>query len=255
LFRSVRELLFNVVKHSKVKNARITMDRMPGGMVRIVVSDKGVGFDPREREAREGSSGGFGLFKLRARLELLGGGMKIQSTPGQGCQMTLWAPERVGPKTGVVSLPPLEDSTPKSNGRDEAKLPARRPQIKEQGKIRIVVADDHAVVRDGLVRAFADEPDFDVVGEATDGIEAVQFARELQPDFILMDVNMPRMDGIKATATIHAESPSVKILGLSMYNDEGHRNAMLEAGALDLLRKSNSAAHVISALRQHAGKP
>jgi PAS domain S-box-containing protein len=92
LFRSVRELLFNIVKHARVRIARVQLGRGADGRVRILVSDDGVGFDPEAVRAREGTGGGFGLFSLRERLELLGGELEVVSAPGRGASFTILAP-------------------------------------------------------------------------------------------------------------------------------------------------------------------
>ncbi len=92
LYHAVRELLFNIVKHAQVKEARIRAARTKSGQVKVIVSDKGVGFDPANARAREGAECGFGLFSLRERLELLGGGLEIESSPGRGSRFTISAP-------------------------------------------------------------------------------------------------------------------------------------------------------------------
>ena len=111
LFRSVRELLFNVVKHARVTSARVRLERGADGGVRIVVSDDGVGFDPEAVRAREGTDGSFGLFSLRERLEQLGGRLEVESAPGGGASFTIVAPlvEPVlpeAPAPAVVSTAP-----------------------------------------------------------------------------------------------------------------------------------------------------
>jgi PAS domain S-box-containing protein len=92
LFRAVRELLFNTVKHAEVKTARVCLDRTKDGLVRIVVSDSGRGFDPQRIKANMVRTGGFGLFSLRERLDLLGGRLEIKSAPGRGSRFTLLVP-------------------------------------------------------------------------------------------------------------------------------------------------------------------
>lgn len=92
LFRCVRELLFNVVKHGGVRTAKLHLWRADGDVLKIEVSDEGAGFDPQEVRAREGSVGGFGLFSIRERLEWLGGGMEMISSPGAGSCFVLWVP-------------------------------------------------------------------------------------------------------------------------------------------------------------------
>jgi len=100
LFRSVRELLFNVVKHARVARARVQVRRQADGCVRILVSDDGVGFDPEAVRAQEGTGGSFGLFRLRERLELLGGQFEVDSAPGRGASFTILAP--LPPRVGIV---------------------------------------------------------------------------------------------------------------------------------------------------------
>ncbi len=95
LFRSVRELLFNIVKHAGVSSANLRMWRTDDGIVKLEVRDEGVGFDPEEVRAREGAVGGFGLFSIRERMEWLGGGLEIESAPGVGSRFTLWVPPTV----------------------------------------------------------------------------------------------------------------------------------------------------------------
>jgi signal transduction histidine kinase len=97
LFRSVRELLFNVVKHAHVTSARVDAGRTADGRVRIVVRDEGVGFDPTTLRAWDGTLGTFGLFSLREHLELLGGGLDVDSAPGRGASFTVLGPARRPP--------------------------------------------------------------------------------------------------------------------------------------------------------------
>src|SRR3989475_13238495 len=86
-------------------------------------------------------------------------------------------------------------------------------------KIKVLIADDHRVVREGLSAILRESSDLEVVGEARDGQEAVEKARELQPDVILMDVSMPRMSGVEATRAIKRESPHIGIVALTMYDE------------------------------------
>ncbi|MEK0448323.1 MAG: hypothetical protein RL088_591 [Verrucomicrobiota bacterium] len=105
LFRAANELLFNVHKHSGVREAGMLLRRAPGGAVRLVVSDSGAGFDPESARAREGRRGSFGLFSLRERIEALGGLFHVRSAPGHGCRVTVLFATRA-PGGGAVALPP-----------------------------------------------------------------------------------------------------------------------------------------------------
>ncbi len=92
LFRAVSELLFNIVKHAGVKTAGIRIEKTRDGGAKVEVIDQGSGFDPDKVRAQEGATGGFGLFNIRERLEMLGGRFEIESSPGCGSRFTLWAP-------------------------------------------------------------------------------------------------------------------------------------------------------------------
>jgi signal transduction histidine kinase len=120
LFRSVRELLVNVVKHAKVATARVQLDTTIDGRARIVVSDTGAGFNPEALRAWDGTSGGFGLFSVRERLEALGGRLDIDSAPSRGARFTIVGPppEQAQSRTREVSGPaPAPKSRRRTGGR------------------------------------------------------------------------------------------------------------------------------------------
>jgi DNA-binding NarL/FixJ family response regulator len=98
-------------------------------------------------------------------------------------------------------------------------------------KIRVLIADDHTLVRDGTRRILEAEEDMDVIGEALDGEEAVQLAKELKPDVVLMDIAMPKVDGIAATKQIKHAYPEINVLILSAYDDDQFVFRLLQAGA------------------------
>lgn len=118
--------------------------------------------------------------------------------------------------------------------------------------MRIVVADDHPVMRRGLMELISSEPGVCVIGEASDGVEAVDLARHLHPDLVLMDVNMPEMDGIKATEIIKSEFPEVQVVAVSMYEDPQIMEEMLQAGASAYIVKGESFDKLLEVLRSDA---
>jgi len=118
-----------------------------------------------------------------------------------------------------------------------------------------LIADDHAFVREGTRRILEQEPDLEVVAEAGDGEEAVKLACDLKPDVALVDVAMPRLDGIEATRRIKAQHPSIAVLVLSAYDDDQFIFGLLEAGAAGYLLKSVRGKEIVDAIRAvHAGE-
>lgn len=118
-----------------------------------------------------------------------------------------------------------------------------------EGRIRIVLVDDHVLMRQGLARLLREERDMEIVGEASDGASAVSLVRETQPDIVLMDVNMPGMNGTEATRIIHAELPGIQVIGLSMFEEAELATAMRKAGAVNYLSKSGASNALIAAIR------
>lgn len=122
-------------------------------------------------------------------------------------------------------------------------------------KIRILLADDHAVLRAGLRMLLNAQPDIEVIGEAVDGAQAVEQARRLQPDIVLMDITMPGMDGLAATKDIRKCCPGVKVLALTMHDDPEYLRQMLRAGASGYVVKKAADVELTTAIRAvHRGE-
>jgi DNA-binding NarL/FixJ family response regulator len=117
------------------------------------------------------------------------------------------------------------------------------------GKIRILLADDHAIVREGVKRILAGEGDIEVVGEAADGAEAVTLAKRLRPDVAVLDISMPRLDGIEATRQIRSAVPETHTLALTMHADDSYVFQLIKAGASGCVLKHDPAPDLIGAIR------
>ena len=117
--------------------------------------------------------------------------------------------------------------------------------------VRLILADDHRMLRQGLRRSL-EEFGFDVVGEAADGNEAVELARQLRPDVVLMDVSMPVLDGVEATRAVRREAPETQVVMLTMHSDADIIARALQAGAAGYLVKDCSIEEVVDAVRMAA---
>ena len=118
----------------------------------------------------------------------------------------------------------------------------------------MLLADDHAVVREGLAGLLQLQPGIDVIGRASDGQQALEMALQLQPDVVVMDVSMPGLSGMEATRQILAQLPTTRIIGLSMHSEPGIATAMRDAGACAYLAKSSQPKDLIAAIRKCIGE-
>jgi CheY-like chemotaxis protein len=219
LFQSVRELLMNVVKHAGSQRAALNIG-LDQGRLTLTVCDDGVGFDA----AQESPGNHFGLFSIRERMEGIGGTFEISSLPQQGTVARLSLP--LVADLHAMEKGPLQDMS----------LPTLA-QIAQRPTVRILMVDDHPLVRQGMRGVVEGFANMEVVGEASNGKEAVQLARDLRPDVIIMDINMPLMNGVEATKIIKAHSPEITVVGLSVNNDRQVQAAMKAAGASAYLTK------------------
>ncbi len=244
LYRSVRELLFNIVKHAGIHEAKLDIEET-GGQIRIRIHDSGRGFDLPELRNRQANDDGFGLFAVEERIGFLGGTFEITTAPGQGCRIELSVPREIRPH-------PDDGEEPLSADFPEARVekPSAGPEITAKpDKIRILLADDHAVMRQGLAGILENQADFEVVAQAENGRQAVHLAEQTSPDVILMDISMPGMDGIEATAEIIKTHPETRIIGLSMHDDDSTKERMRQAGAAAFIYKAESTEKLAQAVR------
>jgi CheY-like chemotaxis protein len=234
LYKAAQELLFNVVKHARVSDARLRIRRL-GRCICLSVSDRGRGFDPQALKETHG----FGLFSLRERVELLGGRMRIKSALGRGSTFRIVMPnEELPPKERVLDREP--------NGRAK---PGECAPGAGNGRLRVLLVDDHEIVREGLTLLLNEEPGVEVVGESSNGREAVDLVSVLRPDVVIMDVSMPLMSGDEATRQIKGHLPEVRIVALSMYEEPETAQRMYQAGAESYVLKTAPSEELLAAIR------
>jgi PAS domain S-box-containing protein len=247
LFQVVRELLLNVTKHAQTSSAHVELTGLGEDWLRIIVTDTGRGFDIAMLESR-GAPIGFGLFSIRERLELIGGRLEVDAEPGRGTRVVLEAPR------GQPLSPAAQARKAVAAASSEAldKGPAAIESARRTGKITVMVADDHRVLREGLITMLREQSDLEVIGEASDGRQAVELALRMKPEVVFMDVSMPIMDGIEATRRITEALPQIRVIGLSMHESADMATAMQRAGAVGYLSKATDCEAMVAAIRECA---
>ena len=246
VFQAVRELLFNIIKHSGVGEATISLHGPTDQQLEVVVQDAGLGFQPSLGSTDYTNPGRFGLFSIRERAEALGGHFHIESAPGQGTLAKLVVP--LQPRLSPVShsIEPQEIRKPLNqslSGHSKKKV------------VRILLVDDHAMIREGIRTLLEHHDDLSIVGEAKNGEEALELTNQVLPDVVVMDVNMPKINGIEATKLLTKEHPSVRVIGLSVHEDKQIEKLLLEAGATMYVTKGSVASQLVDAIRHVVKQP
>ena len=241
LFHSIRELLFNVLKHGKTDRASVSMSYVQH-VLSITVSDQGCGFDVSRMS--DDRSNRFGLLSIRERMTALSGSFDLQSEPGKGTVASLHLPFTASVK--IIDGQVAEKESP-------LKKPGlARPSLAESnvvGPLRVLIVDDHQMVREGLRCILAEYDDLMVVGEASTGEQALQLAGTLMPEVVVMDMQMPGWNGAESTRRILKEHPSAVVIGLSIQTDPHIAEAMLDAGAAAFLPKETIGKDLYSAIQ------
>lgn len=239
LFQSVRELLMNVVKHAQTGRAQIFL-RLHANILHLEVVDGGRGCDPAALLTRSPHNfEKFGLFSIRERMEALGGRFEFHSSLNHGTRARLSLP---------LEPVPVQE-TQSSNGHPSNGMTTGVVFNKAIGLVRVLLVEDHAVVREGLRGVLETYPDIQVVAEAADGEEAVVQAIQYEPDIVVMDINMPKLDGIEATRRIKTRLPGTIVIGLSVHQASQVEPALLEAGGTAYVTKESAAASLYQAIQ------
>ena len=258
LFQSVRELLINASKHAHSHEANVKLE-LTDGNLRISVEDNGVGFDAAvpPGDAPSGAlSSKFGLFSIRERMKALGGTLEIRSSQGQGTTAMLSLPvgtDSLAASKIINGAPGRRQDTTVTIERVSDPSASGSPQssfLQKSAKIRVLLVDDHAMVREGLRSVLESYDDVEIVGEASNGEDALQLVERFRPALVVMDINMPGMNGIDATAFITRTFPEVAVIGLSVNATGSNVQAMLKAGAVLLLTKEAAVNELYRRMRE-----
>ena len=227
VYRVVQEALNNCAQHAQASAVQVCV-RHEAGQILLTVQDDGSGFDPERVR-------GLGLLGMEERVRHLGGTFQIDSRPGRGTLLRVTLPLAAIPEA-VKSRDVVARGDRSCHGTEAWRM--------EQ--IRILLADDHNILRDGMRLLLERQPGFVVVGEAADGRETLQLAQDQRPDVVVMDIAMPNMNGIEATRRIVEKHPNIGVVILSMHHDESYVIRSLKAGARAYLLKDAVKAELIS---------
>jgi two-component system, NarL family, response regulator len=235
--RITQEALANALKHSGAKKISVALNCEPS-QVQLHLRDDGKGFDPTT--VGQASGGHFGLLDMRERTEKIGGQFFLNSRPDGGTEILV-----------RVIFATVNGAMPKAEPVLEAK-PHSSPMKK---KIRILVVDDHFVVRMGLTGSINLEPDMVVEAESSNGSQAIEQFRKHRPDIVLMDLKLPGLGGVEVTKAICKEFSDAAIIILSTHDGEEDIYRSLRAGARSYLPKTAAREELIQTIRAvHSGE-
>jgi PAS domain S-box-containing protein len=242
IFRVLQESLTNVHRYSGSQRACIRVNT-DGDAIKVEVEDYGKGIHSAKSDSAQKSVErlGVGIQGMTERMRQLGGKLEITSAPNKGVLVTATIPFSGGriaapvqPSIGEAP-PPRSEVSPSSNGHHVA---------------RILIADDHEMLRRGVRNTLQTQPDLEICGEAVDGQDAIEKVKALQPDLVILDINMPVLNGLAAVRQILRHSPKIKILVFSVHDSDQTKREIHAAGAHGFISKGKDAQDLIRIVRE-----
>jgi two-component system CheB/CheR fusion protein len=240
LFRVVQESLTNIHRYANSPTAIIRVNVDAEEMtLEIIDHGKGMEVNAVAPEFFSAERPGVGIQGMRERMRQLSGRLEIASVPNRG--------------TRVIATLPLEglvhEEAPATDENSAASQTSTELQAQAAPSARLLIADDHEIMRQGVRTLLASEVNWEICGEAVNGREAVEKTAQLSPDLVILDLNMPVLDGLAALREIVAKRPSAKILVLTVHDSESIIHEIFTAGAHGCLLKSQTAKDLVSAVK------
>jgi CheY-like chemotaxis protein/two-component sensor histidine kinase len=241
LFRVVQESLTNVHRYSGSPDAEIRISA-PVGHVRLEILDHGKGIQSVPRTAVDGVAAlGVGIPGMRERLRQLGGQLEVDFGRS-GTRVTATVPVKAAESQAQANLElaAIAVNASEVDSSSDPSLPARR---------RILIADDHEVMRRGVRGLLESHNEWAVCGEAVEGREAVQMSKQLRPDLVILDINMPGLTGLEAAQQIRMENPLARILFFSVHESPQTVREVVSVGGQGYVAKSRAGHDLVDAVR------
>ena len=244
LFRIIQESLTNVHRYSGSPQAYVRVQAIEGKTIHVEIKDSGKGINPEVLNALTGGAPiGVGIQGMKERMRQLAGKLEITSRVNGGTVVTATLP-----------IPSVEIS----GTIESAPAPARLTDSfaahqKNSSRKQILIADDHEMLRRGIRAMLETESEWEICGEAVNGQEAVEKASGLRPDLLILDINMPILNGLAAVRQILRNSPETKILVFTVHDSDQTAKEIRGAGAHAYVSKSNASADLLRVVKELLG--
>jgi signal transduction histidine kinase/AmiR/NasT family two-component response regulator len=244
LFRVIQESLTNVHRYSASPNAFVLL-KATANEIELQVGDSGKGMNQDTLDAKTGKVVplGVGIQGMRERIRQLAGKLEITSQPNQGTLVKATLPL----STAQASASSESAVSPALLSPNHASAPS---SVHRNSRKQILIADDHEMLRRGLRSMLEKELAWEICGEAVDGQDAVDKATELRPDLVILDINMPVLNGLAAVRQIRRNSPGTKILIFTVHDSDQTVKEIQAAGAHGILSKSNASEDLLRVVKE-----